>query len=294
MPMRATAFAVLLMIATARGATPDASPELSLSTIRVTAAEVHLTFTVSEEKNRPVTNLSASDFVLIRDGSPVEEIALERFHDAPLSLLVLTDVSDSMERSLPLERTAAEWLTSQADASRDRIAAIDFGKSVESGRAAKPDDRHLTSLYDSLMETLPRVPRRESGRRAMIVLTDGFDNDSYHSLRDVILLAQRQDVAIYAITAHPGKKQDYLPQVLQWLCEQTGGRYYEVSQAAKMVSAVSEIYNELRNGYEVVFRPDGEGTGMRRVTIRAVDPHLHFSYRTAYFQPYATREVATR
>ncbi len=295
MRLRATALAVLALVTVAHAATPDAAPDLSVPTIRVTTAEVHLTFTATGERDRPVTSLTASDFVLLRDDSPITPIvSLATYHQSPLSLLILTDVSDSMTQALPLQRTAADWMKANSDASRDRIQLLDFGDRIQSAGSGEVGNRHLTSLFDSLMATLPHVPSADNGRRALLVLTDGFDNDSYHSLRDVIQLAQRQDVAIYAITAHPGKKQSYDPRVLRWICEQTGGRFYDVKKTDAMLSAVAAVNDELRNGYELIFRPGAASAGMHRLSLQPVDQRLRFYYRAAYFQPYAAHDVAAR
>ena len=138
-----------------------------------------------------------------------------------------------------------------------------------------------------MMETLPTIDRNSNGRRALILFTDGDDNYSYHSLGDVIARAQRFDVAIYAVTAHPGKKQYFRPEVLQKLCDETGGKYYAVRKLAEMQSAISQIDYDLRNDYELVFRPGSASAGLHQLTIRPAHDDLRFFYRSAYFQPAA-------
>lgn len=290
----AVAVTCLLISMKASGAAPDGVATTSLTTFRVTSAEVHLTFTAARAKNLAVSNLSASDFVVLRDGSPIDQIvSFQPYHEAPLSVLVLSDVSDSMVKGIPLERVASQWLRSSSDPSRDRLLFLDFDDQLQGNRSRVSG--HMTSLYDALIETLPRIAANGIGRRALILLSDGVDNDSYHSLTEVITTAQRFDVAIYAITAHPGKKQFYQADVLQVLCGETGGRFYEVRKPEAMTSAIAEINDELRNGYELIFRPEHVKPGMHQISIRPNQRGMHFYYRSAYFQPaVAVDEVAAK
>ena len=276
-------------------ATPEANPEASVPTFRVTTAEIHLTLTAVRGKNHPVTDLSQADFVVMQDGTPVDRIvSFGSYHHSPLSTLVLTDVSDSMLKGLPLERVGTAWLRTNSDSSSDQLSFLDFGDEIETGSNSKSVNHHLTSLYDALIETLSRFAADHDGRRALILLTDGADNYSYHSLGDVIELAQRLDIAVYAITAHPNKKQYYRPDLLQKLCDETGGNYYDVRKLDEMMRAMSEINDELRNGYELVFRPGPTSAGIHRLKIRSQQRDMRFFYRSAYFRPLpSTDEVAS-
>jgi hypothetical protein len=291
MRTRAVAVAAALLVSVtvwAAGPGPDPSP--SMTTFRVTTAEVHITFTADTDKNQPITNVAPSDFVLLRDGAPVKSIVGFRSYDSePASVLVLTDVSDSMLPGLQINRAAAEWLRQHSDSSADHLSFVDFGSKVETDHASF-NDRHMTSLFDALVQTLPSLRATDSRRRAVLLLTDGLDNDSYHGLLDVIALAQRNDIAVYCITAHPSKKQFYRPDLLQALSEETGGRYYAVTKPQAMLSTIADIDNDLHSGYELIFRPDAATAGLHQLSIRPNRPHVHFFYRSAYFQPVAPKD----
>ncbi|HVZ19216.1 MAG TPA: hypothetical protein VG897_19005, partial [Terriglobales bacterium] len=235
---------------------------------RVTSAEVHLTFTAARDKNQLARDIARGDFQILRDGRQIEDIvSFSPYNDGALSTLVMVDVSDSMLPGLSLERAASQWLQSNSDAARDRVSFLDFGNDVQPDNKLPISKRHLTSLYDALMEVLPKFARLTSGRRSLILMTDGIDNYSLHSLYEVIAMAQRYDIAVYAVTAHPDKKQFYRADVLELLCNETGGRYFEVRKTDAMIAAVSQITQELRNGYDVVFRPDSATAGMHEVSI---------------------------
>lgn len=283
---------LLLVPAMLWGAAPEANAPDSLPTFRITTAEVHVDFTAVRNKNQVVNNLSPSDFKLLKDGRTVDQVSLEKYDDAPISALVLTDVSDSMTKAIPMERASADWLRSKTNPTKDRLSFADFGEGLETQRKPSSIGGHLTSVYDALFETLMGFGSESSTRREIILLTDGIDNNSLHSLPEVITLAQRFDIALYAITAHPGKNQFYRPDLLRYLCEQTGGKYYEARKLEGMLTGTAAILDELRNGYEVVFRPDAT-SGMHAIALRPNQPGLRFYYRAAYFQPETPDEVAS-
>ena len=290
-------FVLLLSLSgwAASGAKDSESTDALLPVFRVTTGEVHVAITAVTRHNEAVTDLSASDFTLLRDGEAAPPIvSFEKRTQVPVSALILTDVSDSMKPGLALERSAADWLKQNSDSSRDHLQLLDFGMEV-SPTDEHRRDAHLTSLYDSLVQTIPLLAEQENGRRVLILLTDGDDNSSYHALTDAIELAQQFDVAIYAITACPSKKQWVQDDVLQQLTESTGGRAYRARNEREMTAALSQIRNELTTGYELVFRPDEASPGMHRLSIRSVNRNLRFFYRTAYYQPEApTVEYASR
>ncbi len=294
MYLRVFAIAISIFFAVmANAAGPGTNPEIATPTFRVTTAEVHLTLSAVREKSEPVTDLSAYDFQVLRDGREVSEIvSFEPIDNAPLSAVLLTDVSESMLKGLPMERAGAAWIKANFNGSQDHLLFIDFGAEPESGRhSANP---HLTSLYDALLDTLPRLQSCGARRRAVILLTDGEDNYSLHTISDVISAAQRYDIAIYAITAHPSRKQYYRPDVLQTLSEQTGGRYYDVRKQEQMAAAMAEITNELRHGFELVFRPGTTTPGLHQVAIRPRNKNLRIFCRSAYYQPLlAAGEIAS-
>jgi von Willebrand factor type A domain len=284
-PSALSVFLFFLLITTCNlwAASPENGTDPGVTTFRVTSGEVHVAISAVTNRNQPVPDLSANDFVLLRDGQPVEQITSFAREQTPVSALVLTDVSESMQPGLTLERSAAQWLQENSNPNRDHLQFLDFGLEVEP--TARQTGSHLTSMYDSLVKTLPQVATQGSGRRALILLSDGDDNSSFHALPDVIEAAQKFDVAIYAVTAHPSRKQYIAEDVLNTLATETGGRFYQVRNAREMQSALSAIREQLTNGYDLVFRPDSTSPGVHQLAIQPLNTKLKFFYRTAYFQP---------
>jgi von Willebrand factor type A domain len=276
-------FAVLFSTSLLMAAGPDcATPEAPL-VFRAEAAEVHLTFTAVGERNQLVTDLSSRDFKLLRDGVPVEGItSFENLKDAPLSLIILSDVSESMQKMLPVENLAKAYLSESLSSETDQVTFLDFGAMVHPAGLPGKTNAHLTSMYDSAMAT---VLRQKSGmaRSAVLLISDGGDNYSLHTAADVVTAAQERDVAFYVLNTDPWNESG--GRALRTLAERTGGRYYEVEKRKQVLGIVQEIESELRNTYMVTFRVDGTRNGPHQLALAPVERSLRFFYRTTYYQP---------
>jgi hypothetical protein len=269
-------------------ASPSSVPDPPLTIYRVEAAEVHIAISAFDKHKRPATELSSSDFTLLRDGNPVEApLTLERRHESPIFATVMTDVSESMARAVPIARDSWQWMNENALRQVDRVAYFDFGADLSADALSKQSGMRLTAFYDCMLKLIPRINQDGVGRRAIILFTDGRDNDSLHSLQEVVNLAIERDIAVYAITTWKFKI-NYDDQVLDQLTSATGGHYFVVKDTKEMTSALRDITEELRNGYEVVFRAGRAGSGMHRITMKSSNNHLHFYYRAAYYQENST------
>jgi hypothetical protein len=284
----AVAFSLLLFADVVWAASPGGVPDPPRATYRVEAAEVHIAISAFDKRNRPPTELSPADFILLRDGHPIEEaVTLERRHESPILATVVTDVSESMTKAVPMARDSWQWMRMNAFHGDDQVVYFDFGVDLSSAGSPKQSGMHLTSFYDCLHKLIPQISRDGIGRRAILLFTDGRDNDSLHSLQDVINLAVERDIAVYAITT--GKfKILYDEQVLDQLTTATGGRYFVVKNTKEMTTVLQDITQELRNGYEVVFRAGKARSGMHRIAMQPVNKRLHLYYRAAYFQENAS------
>ena len=281
-------FALVFLVSSVWAASPGNAPDTPLVTFRVEAAEVHVAISAFDKHQRAVNQLSLSDFTLFRDGRPVQEtVALERRHDSPIMATVMTDVSDSMIKAVPMARDSWSWMGAHLLRAGDHISYFDFGAEVSAANAGSQSEMHLTSFYDCLLKLIPRVEKSGNGRRAIILFTDGGDNNSIHPLQDAIDLAVERDIAVYVITTWKFKIQ-YDERVLDQLTSGTGGRYYAVKNTKEMQSALQAITDELRNGYEIVFGAGKAQSGMHRIAMQPTSRRLHFYHREAYFQPNAS------
>ena len=246
----------------------------SAYTISRNVNEVRLQFTVADEHGRPVQNLSADDIRVLDDDSPVPRFQdFARDEDLPLRLGILLDVSDSVKRVLPEEKAAAlDFLERVLRPETDRALVISFAGNVQLWQDITSDRGGLrravnqlyqpgwgTVLYDALysacLDHLSKADTDVLVHRAIVVLTDGDDTHSLHTLADVIVAAQRSEIQIYALTVH---KRDLRPPgdlILQRLAEETGGGLFVAPSAKELGNAFAAIEQQMRTQYYVSFPP---------------------------------------
>jgi Ca-activated chloride channel homolog len=302
-----------LALSLALAATPAASSDLASSseawspetrpemTIRKTVQEVRLGFHVSSQNGRPVPELQAGQFSVYQDGQPIT--ALTGFYadqNLPLRLLLMIDVSDSMTRGFSSERkAAANFLESVVRPDMDQSAVIAFSThaSIQLGaNASAPeklrliDDLHssgLTALFDSICEAAARIPAYDHEtiltRRLLVLLSDGDDNYSLHSLRDAIAAAQQSDVVIYAISPRNPKLLQPGTANLEALTAATGGRVFFLKKYEQSPEVFAQIEREIRSEYAVTFHPEGKLCGFHSVRVELTDSNLRARFREGFY-----------
>jgi VWFA-related protein len=213
-------------------------PAQGTPSIHVDVREVTLPVTVRDKHGKLVQSLGKDDFVLEQDGKPQTISNLRRETDLPLTLGLLVDTSMSMRSELSAEKSASEKFLDQMLAqSTDQAFVIHFDREVEllqdltSSRdklykalglleTAQPEDRSQdtrgdgddrgqgqprmrrhggTQLYDAIYLAANEVLKKQPGRKAIVVLTDGQDRGSKETLADAVEAAQRADTMVYAI-----------------------------------------------------------------------------------------------
>ena len=290
MRVPAVALALLSFVTVTSAAGPGGNPDVPITTFRIEAAEVHVAFSAYDRKKRPVAEVSAADFQLLRDGRPIDPAPeVERRHESPIAATVMTDVSESMAKAVPMARESWKWMDANLLRGQDEVSYFDFGEELTADQSQKQKG-NLTSFYDCLLELIPQIADRQEGRKVLILFTDGQDNYSLHSLRDVTDLALRRDVAVYAITTWKYKIV-YNESVLDQLTQSTGGRFFVVKDQKEMNAALNQIVDEQRNGYEVIFRADKARGGMHRIAMESTDGRLRFYHRVAYYQDQRAAEA---
>lgn len=271
-------------------------------TFRHDVPEVRLQFRVADEKGRLVRDISSADVEVFDNQAEVQHFTgFERDDDLPLELGLVIDTSDSIRRVLPLERRAALQFLDRALRPRtDRAFVVGFGGDVRTWQYSTDDRRQLadaidqqkepgwgTRVFDALYSACTEGVESASDRklhRALIVLTDGYDTDSLHTLNDVIAAAQRSETEIYALTIHSNKIKTRGDLLLQSLADGTGGRLYVAASAKDLDSAFSQIEQDLRTQYSVSFPPQQLTPGYHslRVEVRA-PKKLQIHARQGYY-----------
>jgi VWFA-related protein len=216
----------------ANAATPDATPSNSpATTLKVQVKEVILPVVVRDKKGQIVPNLKADDFTLNEDGHPQTIKSFARETNLPFRLGLLVDTSRSQESALPGERAATgKFIDQMLSQAADKAFLLHFDRQVEllqdftaaktklhheldemntsssSNEEASSGDEHSggrrrggTQMYDAIYLASNELMGKESGRKALIVLSDGVDRGSKESLNDAIDAAEKANVSVYTV-----------------------------------------------------------------------------------------------
>src|SRR5580698_3644478 len=285
---------------------PQSNQDNSVATIVSRVNEVNVVFTVTDKHGRYVRDLKKNDFKIIDDGKPALEIRSFRAEtDLPLEAGLLIDASNSIRDRFKFEQEAAiEFLNQTLRRKYDRAFVVgfdatpevtqDFTDSTEALsigiRALRPGGG--TALFDALYfacrDKLLKSSPNGAVRRAIILLSDGDDNQSHVTREEAIEMAERAEVVVYTISTNlMGSGGHHGDKILERIAEATGGRSYVPFQLTEVANAFASIQEELRSQYAVSykpadFRPDGR---FRTIEISAKQKGLRVRSRRGYYAP---------
>jgi len=258
--------------------------------------------TVSDSENRPVTTLKKQDFALFEEDKR-QEIRYFSVEESPLSVAILVDVSKSMSDKVDTERAAIVEFFNNAHPD-DEYFAIAFSDHPRVVATATQSINELetkltaiepggpTAMLDAVYLAVSKLRSARYKRKAIVIFSDGGDNASRYTLREIKSLVQESDVQIYAIglfdTFFFSTLEEKLGKI--WLSEitdATGGRTITVDNSMKLPEAAATISRELRNQYVLGYRPEvASASKWRKIKVRVrrpdSDEHLHAYYRKGY------------
>jgi VWFA-related protein len=285
-------------------------------TFRGTSDAVRVFVTVTDRDGRLVTTLKQDDFEIRDEGKP-QPITLFDNTPQPVRLIVLLDVSGSMEGNLPLLRAAAEQLFERLGPNdvarvgtfgRDVIISPTFTRDASELRRALPTSiapDAPTPLWRAVDEAMDKFHDDGEGRSVILVLSDGKDsgpigfNQRFVSQAEVIDRARNQDVMVYGIGMRsrrarpagpigPGDLQaammaDLPDPGLALVAEQSGGGYTEIRPTQDLAAAFARVVDELHGQYLIGFAPpkrDGKvhDIEVRIPTQRGLKPRARKNY----------------
>ena len=247
---------------------PDERTRIILDVTRV-----NLLFTVTDKRGRFVTNLAKDDF-LIREGKRDQKILeFVAETDLPLRLAILVDTSNSVrDRFKFIQEAAIEFIKSVVRPEQDRAAVVSFDTAAELQADLTSDVERLegtiralrpgggTSLYDAIFfacrDKLLQDQPRHKFRRAMVILSDGEDNQSRYSRDQALEMAQKADVVIYTISTNNTGAAIDGDKVLKYLSSETGGATFFPFRVEDLSQSFENIANELRHQYNILYRPE--------------------------------------
>jgi Ca-activated chloride channel homolog len=255
--------------------TPDS--DIPTETIKKSVNEVNVVFTVTDKHGRFVKDLKKDDIKVMDDNKPQEVLSFRSETDLPLRVGLLVDASNSIRDRFKFEQEAAiEFLNQIVRPKSDKAFVIGFDSVAEVTQdytdktdALAHGVRMLkagggTALFDAiyfacrekLQNPPPNGPNSPSGsRRAMILLSDGEDNQSRVTREEAVEMAQRAEVIIYVISTNITGIKTRGDKVLERFAETTGGRLFTPFKLQDVADAFTEIQDELRSQYAISYHP---------------------------------------
>jgi VWFA-related protein len=245
-----------------------------LTTIVKQVDEVNVVFTVTDKRGKFVNDLKQDDFKVIDDNKPALSIRSFRSEtNLPLRVGLLIDASNSIRDRFKFEQEAAiEFLNQIIRQKYDQAFVLGFDTTPEvtqnftdNTEALSKGVRMLrpgggTALYDAIYyacrdEIMAKDKGNLETRRAIILLSDGDDNQSRVSREEAVEMAQKAEVIIYTISTNTSGMKLKGDKVLEHFAEETGGRAFFPFKIQDVSDAFSQIQDELRSQYAVSYKP---------------------------------------
>jgi len=232
---------------------------------------VQVTAVVTDAGGRFVSGLTASDFTILDDDRP-QKITNFASQKIPLELVAAVDVSSSMTQALPIvKQSATKFLAALRP--EDQVTVLGFNDNIVT-LARRSTDQAVrekavarlapwggTALYDVVIRAVELLGR-QTGRRAVVVFTDGDDQSSHASMDAVIQRAEASDATIYMIGQGRALEAMTLQQLMRRLTSVSGGRAFFSEQPSKLEAVFEEILDDLRHQYLLAYAaPDGARDG---------------------------------
>jgi Ca-activated chloride channel family protein len=258
------------------GQQPDQKPariEPSDTRIILDVNRVNMLFTVTDKKGRFITDLGKEDFQVTENKKQqvIQEFTAES--DLPLRLGILIDTSNSVRDRFRFEQQAAvDFINSVIRPRQDKGMLVSFDSAAELVSDLIDDPEKLanavrslrpgggTALYDAIYfacrDKLQQDQPRHKFRRAVIIVSDGDDNQSRVSREQALEMAQKADAVIYAISTNISRIEGDGDKVLKYLAAETGGQAFFPFKAEDLAQSFENIANELRHQYNIFYRPD--------------------------------------
>jgi VWFA-related protein len=309
------------------------------TTISTDVNVVNVFVTVRNKQGQVVRDLTKDDFSLDEERRPQVIKYFSKESDLPLTLGLVVDTSASQRRVLEPERTASyQFLDQVLREDKDQAFLIHFDSEVEllqdltnsrkqlqkalrqldvaparqlQRRGQDPGQYHPrggTSLYDAVLLSADELMKKQTGRKAVIVLSDGVDNASKVTVTDAIESAEKSDTLVYAILFSDeqaygapvsgvfgggrgmhgrNRGQEQRPdgrKIMEKMARETGGGFFEAGKKQTIDQTFNQIQEELRSQYSLGYTPDkNTGPGYRAIHVTTKQKNLIVQARDGYY-----------
>jgi VWFA-related protein len=283
--------------------------------LRVDVDLVNLLFSVRDKKGALIGDLTKEEVTVFEEGKQQTIKDFIRETNLPLTLGLLVDVSGSQIDLIEVEKQAAGQFFSKVLQAKDMAFLIQFGSEAEllqdSTNSAKilrsaldqlrligsptgfhpgpvPTSRQKgTILYDAVYLAANEKLKSEVGRKAIVIISDGVDMGSSYSREDAIAAAQKSDAIIYSIY-YSSPRFSYLANGegdLKKMSEETGGRLFRVDRKHTLDDIFTQIQEEMRSQYSVVYTPENKvrDGSFRKIEVKTARKDLKVQVRKGYY-----------
>ena len=276
---------------TPRGPRQQSASVRKTGTIRLDVNAILVPVTVTDASDRPVQGLRKDAFRLFEDDVE-QQITSSSTEDVPVSVGLIFDASGSMGNKISASATAVDQFF-KTTIPGDEFLLVRFSDKPQFLTGFTPDVGEIskwlhsiraagwTALNDALCLGIQKMRGAKNTRKVLLVLSDGGDNNSRYSTREVRELVREAGVGIYSISFFQGSR------LLESISNETGGRMIQVHHVSDLPEAIEKLSRTIRGQYLLSYysrNPQNDGK-YRRVRVELTQPMLHASWRRGYYAP---------
>src|SRR5579872_1008155 len=264
---------LLSLTLTAQPPKAPPAPQDDETRIAVDVTRVQLLFTVSDKKGRFITDLTKDDFEVSETKKQQKIVEFTAETDLPLRLAILVDTSNSIRERFRFQQEAAsDFVNTVIRPKEDRAIVVSFDTAAELVADLTDDTEKLnkavqnlrpgggTALYDAIFfacrDKLMQDQPMHKFRRAMVILSDGEDNNSRYTRDQALEMAQKADVVVYTISTNITRIPTEGDKIMRYFAAETGGLSFFPFKAEDLSQSFENIANELRHQYMILYRPE--------------------------------------
>lgn len=284
-----------------------AIPEKNSLTFSINVGLVELPITVVDKSGRFVSGLEEKNFEVLEDGQQ-QRIQVFDHKDTPVALGLIIDNSSSMVPKRA-EVLGAALKLAESSNPEDQIFVVHFNElisfALRLGQAFTSNIEELrtavaslagtgkTALYDAVIDGLEHVQTSELRRRVLVVVSDGGDNSSHHTLNQVLDRAAASNAVIYTIGIYDEYDRDSNPKVLRKIAKITGGEAFFPKSLGQLSDICDRIAKDVRSQYTLGYIPSNQNKDgkYRNIRVSVKDPEmgrLTVRTRSGYVVPNAS------
>lgn len=283
---------------TSRGARPTSSA----ATIRLNTDFVLVPVTVTENSGKIVPGLDKSDFLITDEKAPQDIVSFSH-ENAPVSIGIVFDLSGSMTNKIAEARTSVREFLRYLETG-DEVFLVTFSDQAQQRTEFAPDDSAVsnellfarpkgsTALFDAVALAVRAMRNAHNDRTVLLVVSDGGDNHSRLSERELRRILEETEIQIHALGIHDrpsGMHEASGPQILEDLAKMTGGEHHMVNDARELPDLAAKMGLSLHDRYLLGYHPTPSGMSGKwrriRVKLRGAPQSYQIYARTGYRMP---------